>query len=323
MSDFCIYGVSSMDGMLVCRKPSGMVSKDVSRLIEKKLGKLKIGHVGTLDPLAEGVLPILFGRATKLQDYLLEHPKTYEFNISFGVSTDTCDSDGSVVATGPVDHVTSEALIGICKELEGSFSQVPPIYSAIKYKGKPLYEYARQGRESEVCLESFRKDVRIYELRFLGLDEGVGRFEMTCSKGTYVRSVAAKISELCHAYGMVSRLVRTKASGVTMLDAYELRAIEDAIDEIQAKLIPVSRISLMIPSWLAMDEHTVKRLKFGQRIVCDVSTFKNGFLGAEFDPSLIQGKEFVMVEEGLGSFGIGVAQECAGDQIAVVMKRGL
>lgn len=316
-------GFTSMDGMLVCRKPSGMVSKDVSRLIEKKLGKLKIGHVGTLDPLAEGVLPILFGRATKLQDYLLEHPKTYEFNISFGVATDTCDSDGSVVSTGPADHVTSEALVGICKDLEGSFSQVPPIYSAVKYKGKPLYEYARQGRESEVCLESFRKDVCIYELKFLGLDDGVGCFEMTCSKGTYVRSVATKISELCHAYGMVSRLVRTKASGVTLVDAHDLKAIEDSIDTIHTKLIPVSKIGLMIPSWLVMDADTAKRLKFGQRIVCETSAFKNGFFGADFDPSLIQGKEFVMVEEGLGSFGIGVARECAGDQIAVVMKRGL
>lgn len=312
-----------MDGMLVCRKPSGMVSKDISRRLEKSLGKIKIGHVGTLDPLAEGVLPILFGRATKLQDYLLEHPKTYEFNISFGVRTDTCDSDGSVVATGPADHITSEALIGICSQLEGVFSQVPPIYSAVKYKGKPLYEYARQGRQSEVCLESFRKNVHVYGLKFLGLEDGVGRFEMTCSKGTYVRSVATKISEMCHAYGMVSRLVRTKASGVTMRDAHDLEAIENSVDAIQAKLIPVSKIGLMIPSWLVSDAQMVKRLKFGQRVLCDVSAFKKGFLEGEFDPSLTQGKQFVMVEEGLGSFGIGVAQECAGDQIAVVMKRGL
>ena len=312
-----------MDGMLVCRKPSGIVSKDISRRIERRLGKLKIGHVGTLDPLAEGVLPILFGRATKLQDFLLDHPKTYEFDITFGVATDTCDADGAVIATGAAEGVTSQRLESICKDLIGKFSQIPPIYSAVKFKGKPLYEYARSGRESEVCLESFRRDVQIYSLRFTRLFQGIGSFEMTCSKGTYVRSVATKISELCSVYGMVSRLVRTKASGVTMLDAFDLETIENSMNSIEAMLIPVGKIHLAIPSWTISDALLAKRLKHGQRIVCEASEFENGFLKGDYEPTLNQGTQFLMVEKGVGSFGIGVAQERADGNIAVVMKRGL
>ena len=118
-------------GLLGVHKPSGIVSKDVSRWLEKRLGKLKLGHVGTLDPLASGVLPLLFGQATRLQDFLLEIPKTYECTVELGYETDTLDSDGQIVETAPYEHVTLTQLQETAKSFVGRIKQVPPLYSAV------------------------------------------------------------------------------------------------------------------------------------------------------------------------------------------------
>lgn len=135
----------NLHGILPIAKPRGIVSKDISRWLVKRLGKVKIGHVGTLDPMAEGVLPILLGSATRFQDHLLDNSKTYEFDVQFGFQTDTLDSDGQVTnrTTSVPDaaHQVAQAL----PSFVGKISQIPPIYSAIKYNGKPLYNYARQG----------------------------------------------------------------------------------------------------------------------------------------------------------------------------------
>src|SRR5690606_14945083 len=121
------------NGLLVVNKPEGMVSKDVSRWLEKRMGRMRLGHVGTLDPAASGVLPILLGRATRLQDYLLDLPKSYEFDIAFGTETDTLDREGTVVQTAAFDHVTEDLLRQAMAKFVGDIEQLPPLYSAVKY----------------------------------------------------------------------------------------------------------------------------------------------------------------------------------------------
>jgi tRNA pseudouridine55 synthase len=130
--------MNSYHGMLIVNKPYGMISKDVSRWLTKRLGRLRLGHVGTLDPLAEGVLPILFGKATRLQDHLLDLDKGYQFDVTFGKETDTLDLEGDVVKEALFNHITAEQLIGISKKLLGPIEQIPPIYSMSSKTLKPL-----------------------------------------------------------------------------------------------------------------------------------------------------------------------------------------
>ena len=132
-----------------------MVSKDISRWLVRRLGKLKLGHVGTLDPAASGVLPVLLGRATRLQDYLLDMPKTYEFDIRFGSETDTLDLDGQVIRETAWEHITEAQLRTAIGAFIGDIVQTPPIYSAIKYKGKPLYAFAKDAKAGDKTGDGF------------------------------------------------------------------------------------------------------------------------------------------------------------------------
>ena len=176
-----------VNGVLPVYKPRGVISKDVSRWILKNFGKVKLGHVGTLDPMAEGVLPILLGKSTRLQDYLLDSVKSYEFDIEFGYETSTMDQEGERISEAPFDHVTSSDIEKACANIEGSYIQTPPMYSAIKYKGKPLYEYAREGRSDEVPLDILKKTVSIYSCKCTSFNNNVATIVIECSKGTYVR----------------------------------------------------------------------------------------------------------------------------------------
>ena len=136
-------------GVLPIHKPRGMTSKDVSRVLQRILGRVKMGHVGTLDPDAEGVLPVLFGAATRVQDLLLNSPKTYFCIVFLGETTDSLDREGTVTATAPWEHVTLAAAREAATAFLGPIEQVPPAFSAVKYQGKALYTYARQ--ENEQC----------------------------------------------------------------------------------------------------------------------------------------------------------------------------
>ena len=155
-------------------KPANISSKDVSRWLIKRLGKLQIGHVGTLDPFAEGVLPILLGKATRLQDYLLHTTKIYEFDLQFGEETNTLDRDGQIIRKMEYDHLTNEMLENFCKTTLGPWEQRTPIYSAVKYKGRALYQYARSGRAEEIPEDTLRRTVFIHGLELLKFDIEAG-----------------------------------------------------------------------------------------------------------------------------------------------------
>lgn len=233
----------SVNGMLAVNKPAMMISKDVSRRLKRAFGSLKMGHVGTLDPLASGVLPILLGKATKLQDRLLELPKTYRFKIRFGLLTDTLDICGTTIEQQDNVSIDGERLREICTEFVGEISQIPPAYSAVKHKGKPLYHYARKG--IVIPLEEKVRKVQIFDLRVLDGGGDWAELETTCSKGTYVRVLAKDLAARLAYHGTVIELERSLAAGVRVENAARWETIEKLIEneqDISQYVIPIEKL---------------------------------------------------------------------------------
>jgi tRNA pseudouridine55 synthase len=184
--------------VLVVDKPIGPTSFAVCKQVQRALARhqglplrqLKVGHGGTLDPMASGVLPICVGEGTKLAPFLLEADKEYEATVRFGAETDTLDADGAVIATAPVDGLTAAGVEGALAGFRGQISQVPPMYSALKRDGRPLYSYARAGE----TVERAARVVRVHDLTLLGFEAPhTARLRVRCSKGTYVRVLAADL----------------------------------------------------------------------------------------------------------------------------------
>ena len=183
-----------MDGILVINKPKGYTSHDVVNCLRKALNTKKIGHTGTLDPNATGVLPILVGTATKLSKYLIEHDKTYIATVKLGEKTETGDSEGTVIKQDLgilTRKITEGEIKNVLNSFKGKQQQIPPMYSAIKINGKKAYEYARKGQE--VKIEP--REIEIYDIRFISKDNLEITFEVSCSKGTYIRTLCESIAE--------------------------------------------------------------------------------------------------------------------------------
>jgi tRNA pseudouridine55 synthase len=198
-----------VDGIIIINKPKGCTSHDVVYRIKKIYGE-KIGHTGTLDPNATGVLPILIGNGTKLSKYLINHDKTYIATIQLGIKTDTADSEGTQIETKPVLEKMLEAkeIEKVLQSFKGNQVQTPPIYSAIKVKGKKLYEYARSGQQVEIP----RRNVTIYSINLLNIDKKNNQIviEVKCSKGTYIRSLCEDIAFKLETVGYMKELNRTQ-----------------------------------------------------------------------------------------------------------------
>jgi tRNA pseudouridine55 synthase len=182
---------SALDGALLVDKPSGPTSHDVVDAIRRKFGIKKVGHCGTLDPNATGLLIIVSGRATKLSERLMSDDKVYEGTIKFGEATDSYDSEGELTGSLPVPLLTLEELNQTADEFVGDQMQTPPMVSAIKKAGVPLYKLARKG--IEVPREP--RLIHIYTFRFTSYEEPVGKFRLACTKGTYVRTVAHELGQ--------------------------------------------------------------------------------------------------------------------------------
>ena len=269
----------SLCGVVVIDKPLGMVSKDVSRWLTNKIGKKnKIGHAGTLDPDANGVLPILLGNATRLQDLMIELPKTYECELILGFETDTLDSSGTVIKNMASEHVTLQALKEAAQHMVGLQEQVPPIFSAVKYKGTPLYKYARSGRQNEVDLSKLKRKVEIYQLQILSFEGKTVRFSMSCSKGTYVRVAAKDLAESVGTCATVKKLIRTRAAGITLCQAVSLTQIENYLEKNpilgQPFLIPIEDLNVGIRK-IKVDDLKKEKLQIGQRVFVSVGEFED------------------------------------------------
>lgn len=214
-----------MNGIIIVNKEKGFTSHDVVAKLRGILHTKKIGHTGTLDPDATGVLPVCIGKATKVCDLLTEKEKTYEAVIRFGLTTDTLDMTGTVLEEKPV-HFTKDQLVETLAAFTGEIDQIPPMYSAIKVNGKKLYELARKGQ----VVERKPRKVTIYELELLSenLSENECTIRVRCSKGTYIRSLCQDIGEALGCGAAMKALVRTEVGRFQIGQALTLSQIEDA-----------------------------------------------------------------------------------------------
>ena len=212
-----------MNGVLVINKPKEFTSFDVVAVVRKLTGERKAGHTGTLDPNATGVLPVLLGSATKAQDIIPVQDKSYEADFLFGKATDTLDIWGEVTEEHE-SRITKDELVSALRRFEGAIEQLPPMYSAVSVGGKRLYEYARRG----IKVERKPREVTVYSLDLLDFDEAAqrGRISVSCSKGTYIRTLIADIAKSLHTVGCMTALVRTSACGYTLADSITLEELK-------------------------------------------------------------------------------------------------
>jgi tRNA pseudouridine55 synthase len=214
-----------MDGLLLLDKPTGPTSHDIVASLRAVCGGVKTGHAGTLDPLASGLLVILLGKATKLAPYIPGDPKVYEGCILLGISTDSLDIEGELLAEASYEGSGEEAAAALAAQV-GTVEQQPPMFSAAKYKGKPLYRYARRG--VEVPRQS--RQVQVYRFEMTGFRSGKGRaevdFQVECSPGTYVRELAARVGDTLGCGGVISSLRRIASGPFRVENALTLHDVE-------------------------------------------------------------------------------------------------
>lgn len=212
-----------MDGLLLIDKPAGMTSMDVIRRVRKALGMRKVGHTGTLDPAATGLLPVTLGGCTKLANFLSLEPKVYSFEVVFGTLTETADNEGAVVETGRVD-VGAEELSEVLPRFTGDIMQAPPRFSAVKVGGRRAYELARAGEEFELPA----RPIFVHSLELLGLADGVAQMQVTCGSGTYVRALAVDIAAELATVAHARHIRRLRVGTWTIDDAIELDDVDAA-----------------------------------------------------------------------------------------------
>ena len=213
-----------MNGVLVVDKPKGITSFDVVREVRRALKLKKVGHTGTLDPMATGVLPICVGDATKIAQFIIEATKAYDATLKLGATTDTLDADGKVLETRPVPPINAEVLERALSKFRGTIQQVPPMYSAIKIGGKRLYELARAGEE----VERAPREVTVFELVLRDFTADEVKLSVRSSKGFFVRSLAADLGEGLGCGAHLTALRRTQSGPFTLAQAVPLTGIADA-----------------------------------------------------------------------------------------------
>ncbi|HVZ86236.1 MAG TPA: tRNA pseudouridine(55) synthase TruB [Polyangia bacterium] len=259
-----------MNGVLVVDKPVGPTSFDVVARVRRAARVKRVGHGGTLDPLASGVLPVCVGEATKLAPFLLDAEKAYEFTVRFGVETDTDDAGGRVTATADASGLDAAAVEAALGTFRGPISQVPPAYAAIKREGRALYDYARAGETIEVAPRA----VTIFALELVdfGGPEQVA-LRVHCSKGTYVRALARDLGRALGTGGSVTALRRTRSGPFTLDRARPLDQVLAALAAGAGDLQIVSLADALVhlPA-VTTDEALARRLRAGQRVAWSALT---------------------------------------------------
>lgn len=266
-----------INGMLNILKPPGMTSHDVVEVVRDLLKIKRVGHTGTLDPGASGVLVLCIGKATKLTRYIVEGKKVYRAEITFGVSTDTHDNYGKTVGTEKAD-VSKLELIKILKKYMGEVYQTPPMTSALKYKGKRLYELARKGIKVDIK----KRKIRIYDIdliKFSPPDKAL--IDIECSKGTYIRSLCNDIGKAMGCGGHMSLLIRKRVGSFALKDSITLEELKAAIKRnvLHRFVLPLDYPLRDYPAINITDEKIVKRIKNGNPVkTFDYNNGKNSSL---------------------------------------------
>ncbi|MGI6315909.1 MAG: tRNA pseudouridine(55) synthase TruB [Christensenellales bacterium] len=215
----------AVEGVINVLKPAGMTSSDMINILRRTLDTRKMGHLGTLDPAAAGVLPVLAGRATKLFDLLNLHEKEYIAEFTFGMTTDTLDAQGNLLPVpGTPVYLYKKAVEDVLASFTGEIEQIPPMYSAIQYQGKRLYDLARKG----ISVELEPRRVTVYRMELMRLTKKTLTLRIACSKGTYIRGICRDIATALNTVGYVSFLLRTRTGMYRLEESYTLDALSEA-----------------------------------------------------------------------------------------------
>lgn len=236
-----------MDGIIIIDKPKDYTSHDVVNVVRKNLKTTKVGHTGTLDPNATGVLPVLIGKATKISKYLIEHDKTYIAELTLGKKSSTGDIEGEIIEEKEVPNLSEEQIKNTLASFLGKQMQTPPIYSSIKINGKKAYEYARSGQTVEIPA----REIEITEISLLSFEKDSIIFKVSCSKGTYIRVLCEDIAKKLGTVGLMQNLRRTRVDKFDIKDACLLENLD------KAKIISIEECFKDFPSINLDDKQTM------------------------------------------------------------------
>lgn len=229
-----------MDGIVIIDKPKEYTSHDIVAIVKKLTGE-KVGHTGTLDPNATGVLPLLLGKGTALSQYLINHDKTYIATLQLGVKTDTADHEGKVIETQDITKLklNPKEISNTLMTMQGKQKQIPPMYSAIKVQGKKLYEYARKGES----VERKSRQIEVYTTKLLAFHQKEGEiiFEISCSKGTYIRTICEELALRLGTIGFMKELRRIKVGDFKIEQALNFKEIIDNPGLIEKHVITIEK----------------------------------------------------------------------------------
>lgn len=253
------------NGILCMNKPQGFTSFDVIGKLRGILKIKRLGHSGTLDPMATGVLPIFVGTATKCCDILPNDDKSYIADFKLGAITDTQDSTGKILKEYPKKDISLKDIQNVLSNFIGEVQQIPPMYSAVSINGKRLYELARKN----IIVERPSRKINIYNIELLSYDESTqtGKLEISCGKGTYVRTIINDIGETLNVGGYMTSLVRTSASGFNLNECYSFEDVEKAVfnGSIDDLIIPTERIFENLPK-IYLNETQTKAYRNGTKL---------------------------------------------------------
>ncbi len=253
-----------MNGIIVVNKVKGCTSHDIVYKIKKMFNE-KVGHTGTLDPMAEGVLPILIGKGTLCSKYLINHDKNYKVTLQLGEKTDTGDSEGKVVEKKEVNKeiFKKENIEIVLKSFIGKQEQVPPIYSAIKVNGKKLYEYARIGQAVNIQ----PRKIEIYDIKLLKVDKDSKQvnFEVFCGKGTYIRSLCEDIATKLNTLGYMKSLLRTKVGDFKLEDSIKIEELQENPEIVKSKFLTIENL-FMNKDIIVIDEKNLSLFLNGVKL---------------------------------------------------------
>ncbi len=266
-----------MDGILNINKPLGMTSAKVVAQVKRLILERRVGHAGTLDPQASGVLPVGFGQGTRVLEFLTSSAKTYRAEVELGVATDTYDSEGKVTSRGDISSVTRGRLKLALNTFRGLIPQTPPMYSALKYKGKPLYKLARAG----ISVERKSRLIQIYKLELIDFVAPLATIEVVCGKGTYIRSLAHDLGEHLGCGANLKGLIRLSCGIFGIDNAVSLSQLEDSLagGYFESLVYPIDRVLFSTPA-VVVNSDTVGLIRHGRPVVLeDLSTGGTGFNG--------------------------------------------
>jgi tRNA pseudouridine55 synthase len=255
----------NINGLLLLDKPAGISSNQALQKVKKIFNAKKAGHTGSLDPIATGILPICFGETTKVAHFLLNNDKGYLVTAKFGVSTTTGDREGEILETKSTSKLSQEIIISALESFKGRYDQTAPLYSALKYEGKPLYYYARKGIE----VPRKTRTIEIYSIKFESFESDILKFHVMCSKGTYIRSLVEDVAKKIDSVAHIQELRRTHFAWFQEADMICLENIEnDHNKTLDDKLLPSDEVLKEYDS-VYLDKDSANDIKYGRRVSFD------------------------------------------------------